>query len=236
MPGRADYWQRPNRRRLAAALQALARFHRAAATLARHDSAQVVSPGILDRQRRWRDMTAGGADRLEAAVRADRLSALARSGQHLLNLFAQLAPLVRPAMERATQIRIGLQPCVRDIWHDHVLLTGDEVTGLIDFGALRDESVAGDVARLLGSMVADDAEGWRGGLEAYESIRRLSDEERFLVLAFDVGNVALSGLQWLEWIYVEGRRFENPAQVSRRLDQILARMQSMLQRQGGLSI
>jgi hypothetical protein len=68
-------------------------------------------------------------------------------------------------------------------------------------------------------------------LADYESIRPLSDEERSLVQAFDRANVALSGLQWLEWIYIQNRQFETMAAVVRRVDQLVARKQAMVIRQ-----
>ena len=73
----------------------------------------------------------------------------------------QLAPL--------SNIALPVQPCIRDIWHDHVLFTGDEVTGIIDFGAMDIDTPATDVARLLGSLVGDDEAGWRTASSAYSA-------------------------------------------------------------------
>ncbi len=65
-----------------------------------------------------------------------------------------------------------LQPCIRDVWHDHVLFVGDDVSGLVDFGAMQPDSVAADIARLLGSLAGDDRQAWTIGLAAYESVQR----------------------------------------------------------------
>jgi Ser/Thr protein kinase RdoA (MazF antagonist) len=105
-----------------------------------------------------------------------------------------------------------------------VLFTGDRVTGIVDFGSLNFESPAADIARLLGSMALDDAAGWELGLTAYEAVRPLTEVERQLIRAFDESTVAMSGLNWLQWIYLEHRQFENPGRILARLDATLARM------------
>lgn len=228
MPGQADYCRNPNRAKLAAAMMVLARFHQAAAAVSGHSTQSAVSPGILRRQRRLRHGMQGGADRLAAAIRARSVTPLAAPARRVLTLFRQLAPRVLPTVERAAELRVPMQACIRDIWHDHVLFTGDRVTGLVDFGAVDHETIAGDIARLLGSMVADDPTGWQFGLAAYQTIEPLSDHQRCLITAFDWGNVTLSGLQWIEWIFAEGRHFENQDQVLARLRHIISRMQSLL--------
>ncbi len=117
-----------------------------------------------------------------------------------------------------------LQPCLRDIWHDHVLFEGDRVTGLIDFGAMRMESPAGDVARLLGSLVENDSQGWQTGLQAYQKVRPLLPAEYCQLAAFDAANIILAGLNWIQWLFVERRRFEDGQQIVSRLRQISRRL------------
>lgn len=61
-------------------------------------------------------------------------------------------------------VSFRLQPCIRDIWHDHVLFDGDRVTGLIDFGAMQIDTPATDIARLVGSLQSYSPP--RGSLES----------------------------------------------------------------------
>ena len=122
----------------------------------------------------------------------------------------------RPSNKPRAQVQVV--PCLRDIWHQNVLFEGDEVTGLIDFGSLRPENIAADVARLLGSMAEDDRALWREGFAAYESRRPLSESEAILASAFDSSGVLLGGINWLTWIYERGRVFEQPSAVLERLD------------------
>ena len=78
-----------------------------------------------------------------------------------------------------------LQPCLCDVWHDHVLFDGDRVTGLVDYGAVKIDHPAVDVARLLGSLVEDDADGWAIGLTAYREVRPFTADEAQLARALD---------------------------------------------------
>ena len=73
---------------------------------------------------------------------------------------------------------VPLQPCLRDVWHDHVLFQGDEVTGLIDPSAARTDTVAADISRLAGSLIADDRRAWGKAMDAYQAVRPLSAAKR----------------------------------------------------------
>jgi Ser/Thr protein kinase RdoA (MazF antagonist) len=150
---------------------------------------------------------------------------LRERGQRLLALFAVRAPSVQQQLSNALRQPVLQVLCLRDIWHDHVLFTGDRVTGLVDFGALRWETVAGDLARLLGSLVGDDRSAWQQGLAAYQEVRPLEPAEAALVEIFDASGVLLGGLQWIRWIAVEGRTFPNRQGVILRLDEILRRLE-----------
>lgn len=117
-----------------------------------------------------------------------------------------------------------MQPCLRDIWHDHVLFTGEEVTGMIDYGGMDIDTPATDIARLLGSLVADDEAGWSTGLTAYADVRPLSSDEILAAKALDTSGTILAGCNWLRWIYVDGRSFEDRAQVAGRFRRIVERV------------
>ena len=128
---------------------------------------------------------------------------------------ARLAPLAN--------VPLPLQPCIRDVWHDHVLFEGDTVTGLIDFGAVRIDTPATDVARLLGSLVGDDATGWREGLAAYCAVRPLTDHEPLAVFALDTAGTILAGCNWIRWIYKEGRQFDISSTIAAHFERALRR-------------
>ena len=149
--------------------------------------------------------------------------------QRIVELFPRApAARVQQILDQATPIRRWpLIPCLRDIWEENVLFLGDEVSGLVDAGALRPENVAADVARLLGSLAEDDRSGAvkRGNLAAYElAFVRFSEAEATLVAAFDTSGVLLGGINWLSWIYEQQRVFDRPDAVQARLDYFCRRL------------
>ena len=178
-----------------------------------------------------RRLLAGQLDELAASIDERTWPQLAsKARQLLLRCSATAAPHVLTTLEGAAQFGVRL-PALRggDIWHAHVLFFGDEVSGLVDFGAMRPENVAADVARLLGSLVGDERRDWQRGLAAYEAIRPMSEDEPALLAAFDRSTVLLGGLQWLEWIYVERHTFADQSAVLERVDEFLARLTTLSQ-------
>ena len=149
---------------------------------------------------------------------------LSELGKRIVEQFRIKRTVLAAELAAALEMSVATQPCIRDIWQAHVLFEGDEVTGFVDFGAARMDTVSTDVARLLGSMVADNQEQWRLGLNAYLEIRSLSSPELELTRILDSSSVLLSGLNWLRWIYLEGRSFTQKNTIQQRLSAILARL------------
>ena len=228
MPGAADYHASPSEARLRSALAALARFHLAAASFPLAENGPLPSPRLLQRRDRFEAIQAGELDRLEAAIRPGKWPALAERATRLVQLVRLASDRVGQTLAAAVSLQVPIQPCIGDVWHDHVLFLGDAVSGLVDFGGMRADTIAGDIARLLGSLVADDAAGWQVGLAAYSRYRPLSTDERRLVTAFDRSGVLLSGLEWIQWIYVDRRVFSSPAVIESRLDTGIARLARLI--------
>jgi len=231
IPGKADYETAPSPSKLRAAMIALAEFHHAAESFPLPDLRRSISPGIQHRLNRVRELMNGGLVRLAQRIDSRDWPQLAARAHRCVELFPLVASDVETTLAQATLLRVPLQPCIRDIWHDHLLFEGQRVSGLIDFGALQPESVAADVARLLGSLVADDPDGWLAGIASYEEVRPLSPAEAVLVSAFDRGNVLLSAFNWFLWYYEEERHFENRAGVLARLDHHLDRLANLAVRE-----
>jgi len=232
LPGSADFWNRPSDVRLAAALTALARFHQAARGFrpaggeSSHlwPAAPAVAPTVLDRIARFESWTAVRLARLRERLRRCDPDdpALATSAERVLAAFDRLAARMQGELRSVCQMHVPLQPCLRDVWHDHLLFQGDAVTGLIDPSAARTDTVAADISRLAGSLIADDRRAWGVALEAYQSIRALSAAELALCDVLDRSGVLLSGMTWL------GRRYLNGIRLSEAALQRLGRIADRL--------
>ena len=197
MPGEADYHSHPTCGKLRSAMHTLARFHIAAAD---RESKVGSAPSWLDRQRQANDLVSGGWQQIAAAIMQPFDPALDALAHRLL-------PLAREALQRDLAGRlatilpaVSLQPAIRDIHHDHVLFTGDEVTGIIDFGALRIDSPLADIARLVGSLVGDDREARQFALDTYAELRPLSETDRQVIGLLDETGLILAAFNWLRWL------------------------------------
>ena len=227
MPGASDYNASPNPNKLSAAMTALARFHVAVSDYPAIALPQVsgAAPAVARRLSRLRELAYRGTADLAAAIDSGAWPEVAPLAQQFLALLPTALPRVINELGPLSTAILPVQPCVRDIWHDHVLFTGDEVTGIIDFGAMNIDTPATDVARLLGSLVHDDEDGWQTGLAAYSKVRPLTALETNAVQAIDRSSTVLAGINWLRWLYVNGRQFDDREQVVERFRGILKRTQ-----------
>jgi Ser/Thr protein kinase RdoA (MazF antagonist) len=131
----------------------------------------------------------------------------------------ELPELLRPWKDEESQ----LQYCLCDIWRPHVLFVGDQVSGIVDYGSVKVDHVAGDLGRLLGSWVADDQELWDAGMNAYAGIRALCTEERRLAGVLDRSGTILSLATWLLWLWRDRRTFDDVSRAAERLTWLVER-------------
>jgi Ser/Thr protein kinase RdoA (MazF antagonist) len=116
---------------------------------------------------------------------------------------------------------VPVQPCLCDVWHDHVLFAGDRVTGLIDYGAAKVDHVAVDLARLLGSLIPGEPDRMAMAVQVYRGIRPLLHPE--LVGLLDWTGVVVGVTNWLRWLYHDGREYPDRPAVALRLGQLIRR-------------
>ena len=215
MPGTADFRANPSAERLANACAALAELHRA-----------------------WKP-AAPTHQPCPAALR--RLSVLAEWKSHrdeftsirdplLRRAAAVVARLVEPA-ERVLRAWLAhpaiVQPCLCDVWHDHVLFSGEAVSGIVDYGAMKVDHVAVDLARLLGDLVGEDDARFARGLAAYREAGGVLDVPDAFVRLLDRTGVACGIIVWMLRFHVEKRVFSDPRAAAQRLEQLVSRGEAM---------
>jgi homoserine kinase type II len=226
LPGKADFHRRPTPARLTAACEALARLHLAWAGA---DTRPGPCPAVqrrLDFVREWTSLVASGW-RPRFAAASDPVQPWAERAWRLLrDQVERLGRRLAAWLGRA----VPLQPCLCDVWHDHVLFEGESVSGLVDYGSVKVDHVAVDLARLLGSLVGDDEAQWTAGLEAYVRLHPLSEEERALATMLDETGTLLGAGNWLRWLYQEERHFEDRSAVATRLAALVQRVENSKQR------
>ena len=232
MPGRADFRDAPTDSRLESAMHVVARWHIAAESANSFDHPHTVahqtaaSPTVSDRADLMRDYQSRLPE-IENSLRRERHERFREAGVRITAQFRRMSRNIAGQLVSARSLDVPLQPCIRDLWHDHLLFIGEELTGLIDFGAVRTDTVACDLSRLLGSLFGDDADGWRRALIAYESIRPLRDNESALLQPLDRSGVLLSGMTWLKRRCLLNTEISNIDRVSERLESIAARLTRM---------
>lgn len=201
LPGTANYWAAPTHDKLENACRVLARVH---AVSEQWSSAHAVPAGWYARSapprrlgRRielWHEYVAGWSEmRLDRRFQGDLIGRLFAEWSELA---PRLAERVLPTANRLAEQATRQLAALRDVWHDHVLFTGDAVTGLVDPGACGVDSPMADLSRLLGSLVGDDSSLWLRGMAAYGEVRPLSNAEQALLDVYDATSVLLSGTAW----------------------------------------
>lgn len=235
LPGEADRTDAISDERISNAMYALSEWHAVASTFRPTTETrewfacrtEAASPAVSERLRltdRWLQQDLRFvSDRLQPISEFDHLAA------RICRLAAEALPLIRSDLLATSIVRFNLQPCLRDVWREHVLFDGDEVSGIIDPSACRTENVATDLARLIGSFAGDDRKLWDTAIDAYCSRRPLTLIEYQLVRTLDRSAVVLSPLTWLRRRYLEDVGFDEVA-VVKRLEEQSKRLTFLVQR------
>jgi Ser/Thr protein kinase RdoA (MazF antagonist) len=222
LPGAADFHQEPTPRRLQAAGAALARLHHAWTPARPRRGPCPALTRRLECLADWQNLIAAGWR--PQFPRDDPAQESAEQAWALLSRRVEAA--VRELLHWQGR-DVPLHPCWCDPWHDHLLFTGDRLTGLVDHGSVKEDHAAADLARMLGSLVGDNATQWRHGIEAYQAVRPLSDADIALASLLDRSGLVASAANWLRWLYHEHRAYVDRQAVAGRLRGIVERMTAL---------
>jgi len=222
MPGRAENCYHPSRIRVQAACSALARVHVAWERFSPQTGACPAIQRRLAAVRHWRQWTQTGWNPQQATSQTESLRNWINRAWLILQKWI---PWIPHALVPWLPEEFPLQPCLCDIRADHILFSRDEITGLVDFGSIKIDHVAVDLARLLGTMVGDDVEARMAGIDAYSQIRPFSSKHVPLVQALDETGTILGAANWLMWRYRDGRTFSNSEEAVRCFGALVERME-----------
>ena len=230
----------PTPAQAAAAATSLARLHLAAASLPDHPPRAGISPGVvrrIDRARQllaqpWQARRTAWLQGGRSLLPDDATAALVDRFTTALDIFNHCGGEMLVARVATLQPNsCVLQPVLRDVWYDHVLFaerTSDSVTAIIDLHAAGIDTPATDLARLVGSWAAP-AEGerlslverWPEAFAAYCLVRPLSAVEAMLVPFLHATGMLFGLDNWFRWTLEEHREFPDTQKMLDRIDSLL---------------
>ena len=162
--------------RLRASFAGLAAFHQRLAG----EQVEAVSPGLRKRYETVAQLIAGWVRHARGGGRSGTAASAPSMPPPRAGGWRWLGPSPRCCSTRLTRRprwSLRLQPCLRDARPEHFLFEGDRLSGLVDFGAMGVDCVAGDLARLIGEWLDGDPAARGEALAAYERIRPLEPAE-----------------------------------------------------------
>lgn len=232
MPGQALGSSRDANKLLPAAISAIARIHD---VWRRYTSYLGASPGVSQRIQTLQQFCQSYSQHKSSQVLSPNLSFLAGQTtkyfeRHGRRLIGQLMNLMMP---------IPVHFAIRDLHSEHILFIDDRVSGIIDFGASKEDEPLLDLVRLLGSVAPLDRDLRYEALDAYHCQRRnlavgdclngdppeaQENDIRHRFALLDEASTLISALNWWQWLVVETRQFHAPTA------QLIARWQNLVQR------
>lgn len=207
---------------IVSAMLTLAQFHEATATFPLPHPPQTHSRGLASALTQWQWWLDGNLERLRHTIETTRTrdvsgdascatqhripTELAASALAFLDGLEPILPSVELHLARGSRLTVSVQPSLGNAHRRHLLFDDSGVCGLLDMKELGADNVTRDVASLLGSLAGSDTMLWNYGMLAYESIRPIDDDELYMVHAFNIASLGLTGLALLERAYLRNER------------------------------
>ena len=221
--GEPNYLAQPDDSKLNAAIDFLARFHQAAARFF-FNFEPSENVGMASQRLDSFQTIASAATQSDWSVidlPRERLRLFVEKGRGVANQLKDSLKVFR------TQ-QLPIHPVIRDIRSEHLFYENDRLVAVIDFGAMRTDSVACDLARLLGDCCQGRAQCLEAGLDHYHAIRPLSQIERNLASLLYQTSIVVGLINWIDWLMVQQRQFDNPDRVRLRINSLLNQFESIV--------
>lgn len=119
---------------------------------------------------------------------------------------------------------LPLQPCLCDVHRDHVRVTQGQVTGIIDYGAMKIDHVSVDLARFLGDLAGED-DIFERGIEAYKEAGGSFDVPSTFLRLMDRSGALCAVIGWLLRLGVANSLESVPGAVRDRVERLTARLE-----------
>ena len=160
-----------------------------------------IESGLELRASKLTDYMRSGFDRCSTQWESipDRRSqpVLASLGRILSLARAIGSRLYKPMQELAT-IPVRSHWIARDLWREHFLFEGDQLTGIIDFTASKISWPGLDLARSLGTFLLDEDPRWDAAIERYRSAMGQKDIDLRDVRVTHRVSTILSAMHYVE--------------------------------------
>ena len=204
-----------DQRKLDSAIDFLARFHQATARFHLNfaQSRNVVM--ALARLKQF-DSVLAAIDRKsipESVFDSNQINYFEQRGRSVATLL----------IERLTEFEyetVPVQPVIRDVRPEHFFFVNNIVSGVVDFGAMRIDSAACDLSRLFSSLKDQKEERIENAICRYSRQRNLTQTEHDLIPVMGLASITVSILNWIEWVLIKNRKFDDQIAVKDRINSI----------------
>jgi Ser/Thr protein kinase RdoA (MazF antagonist) len=216
LEGKPDFNAAPTPNKLRGALRSLAKFHQ---TTARYESRQGCCNAVPCRLVECRAV-ANYLQLLQEPIQREPNAELQRTAWELWQRVSFRSPGLFERGQPLGKLNFLVRPVFGDLWHENVLFHGDYFSGFVDYTSIRVDAVSVDLARVLGSLKLEGRVPWAAGIEAYEEVSPLTDDEKKILPWLHESGLVLGGLNWLQWIFVHRMQFSQPKAVLQRMREV----------------
>lgn len=202
----------------------LARLHQLWS--ARFGQRQYHSDAVRRRILQLRDLRSGGLETAANVVRRDRSIDATIRGKLLsiLDFAERILPIAIRSLDPLERLRLPIQIVLRDVRPNHFVTKGENVVGLVDFGAIGFDAVALDLARISGEWYGLELRKRELAFRTYETIRPLEPAELATIDPSITSAAVLGGVAWVDIVCRKNLAAGRGAELTKALEHAECRL------------